>query len=161
MVRFIGIDPGFGGALACVDFSRLEKLISAVQVFDMPTYYLANSRRSIDINSLKALLVSMKPVDHVIIEQVASRPGDGPVGAFSFGCGYGILLGLCAGLNIPHTTVLPAVWKKELSCSADKDEARARASQLLPLYSTSWLLKKHDGRAEAALIALFGIRRLT
>jgi hypothetical protein len=43
---------------------------------------------------------------------------------------------------------------------AEKDGARARASQLLPQHAGHWPLKKHDGRAEAALIALYGWRQL-
>jgi hypothetical protein len=43
---------------------------------------------------------------------------------------------------------------------AAKDGARARASQLLPGAADQWPLVKHDGRAEAALIALWGIRSL-
>jgi hypothetical protein len=42
-----------------------------------------------------------------------------------------------------------------------KDAARARASQLLPQAAHQWPLKKHDGRAESALIALYGARQLS
>ena len=42
-----------------------------------------------------------------------------------------------------------------------KDGARARASELLPSYSHLWQRVKDDGRAEAALIALWGARMLT
>jgi hypothetical protein len=41
-----------------------------------------------------------------------------------------------------------------------KDGARARASQLLPAGVQLWPLVKHDGRAEAALLALYGVRQL-
>lgn len=156
----MGIDPGYSGAIAVLEFDRPTKQITSLRMHDMPVYYKENNRKTIDIAGLKVILMEQGNVDHIMIEQVASRPGDGPVGAFSFGTGYGILLGLCAGMNLPHTTVLPTVWKKDLSVPANKDEARARASQLLPLYSSFWLLKKHDGRAEAALIALHGIRKL-
>ena len=151
----MGIDPGYSGALCSID---IDKGILALRVFDMPVFYKNNHRKSLDIPTLKTILMEEHP-DHIVIEQVASRFGDGPVGAFSFGTGYGILLGLLAGLGISHTTVPPTVWKKELSVPANKDEARARASQLLPIYASHWLLKKHDGRAEAAMMALFGIRK--
>jgi hypothetical protein len=52
------------------------------------------------------------------------------------------------------------VWKKALGVPADKDGARARASQLMPENAWLWPLVKHDGRAEAALIAYWGIRTL-
>jgi hypothetical protein len=41
-----------------------------------------------------------------------------------------------------------------------KDASRARASELLPAYSHLWQRKRDDGRAEAALIALYGWRQL-
>jgi hypothetical protein len=37
--------------------------------------------------------------------------------------------------------------------------ARARATQLLPAAAHRWPLVKHDGRAEAALIAYYGRRQ--
>jgi hypothetical protein len=45
-----------------------------------------------------------------------------------------------------------------LRVPAEKDGARARASQLIPAGASWWPLVKHDGRAEAALIALYGSR---
>jgi hypothetical protein len=41
---------------------------------------------------------------------------------------------------------------------AGKDGARARASQLIPSAAHHWPLKKHDGRAEAALLAFYASR---
>jgi hypothetical protein len=41
-----------------------------------------------------------------------------------------------------------------------KGKARARASQLLPAAAHQWRLKRDDGRAEAALTALWGLREL-
>ena len=43
---------------------------------------------------------------------------------------------------------------------AAKDGARARASELIRGGAAHWPLIKHDGRAEAALIALWGSRSL-
>jgi crossover junction endodeoxyribonuclease RuvC len=79
------------------------------------------------------------------------------VSGFSMGVSEGSFLGILTGLNIPYTMVRPAVWKKFFNCPADKDAARQKASQLLPQFSHNWPLKKHDGRAESALIALYGM----
>ena len=51
-------------------------------------------------------------------------------------------------------------WKRALGVQKSKDAARARASQLLPAAAAQWGLRKHDGRAEAALLALYGARQL-
>ena len=55
----------------------------------------------------------------------------------------------------------PRRWKRALHVPKAKDAARARASQLLPEAAHQWRLRKHDGRAEAALLALYGARQLT
>jgi crossover junction endodeoxyribonuclease RuvC len=55
--------------------------------------------------------------------------------------------------------VRPNIWKKAIGCPKDKDMARMLASRLLPQHSDNWPLKKHDGRAEAALIALYGLNK--
>ena len=85
---------------------------------------------------------------------------EGTVGAFSFGRGVGLLEGILAANFIPTTQITPAVWKKAMQCPGDKDQARARASDVLPRHAGKWPLKKHDGRAEAALLAVHGARQL-
>jgi crossover junction endodeoxyribonuclease RuvC len=85
-------------------------------------------------------------------------PRDGHVGAFAFGRGFGIIETALAAADLPFSCVRPQVWKKRLGVTADKDQARQRATQLLPRGASLWPLKKHDGRAEAALIALYGLK---
>jgi crossover junction endodeoxyribonuclease RuvC len=77
---------------------------------------------------------------------------------FAFGKGYGIVLGVLAAHGVPVTLVAPAVWKRALGVLKAKDAARARASQLLPQCAGQWPLKKDHGKAEAALLALYGVR---
>jgi hypothetical protein len=72
----------------------------------------------------------------------------------------GWLAGVLASRSVPLTLVPPVRWKRALGVSKDKDGCRARASQLLPKAAHQWPLRKHDGRAEAALIALYGAREL-
>jgi len=78
---------------------------------------------------------------------------------FNFGRATGILEGLIIAQFWPLESVMRHHWKREMRCPKDKDGARARASQLLPKHAHNWPLKKHDGRAEAALIALYAERR--
>ena len=49
------------------------------------------------------------------------------------------------------------IWKKDLGCTADKDQSRMRASELMPNASHLWRQKNQDGIAEASLIAYWGI----
>jgi crossover junction endodeoxyribonuclease RuvC len=156
LVRMIlGIDPGAGGALAVVSGG------SVVAVWDMPTVEVRSKRgtkRRVDPVALAAIVRECGACSGVV-ELVGSRPGEGHVGAFSFGKAAGFAEMAVAAAGIPYTLVPPASWKAALRVPADKDAARLRASQLMPKAAKHWPLKKHDGRAEAALLALWGERQ--
>lgn len=151
MTCILGIDPGSKGALALYNGIDLH-------VYDMPVHEIKKGktkRKRLDPYGLVSVL-SKHVIDIAYIEQVSAQPGNGAAQAFTYGwmCG-GIEVALAA-CEVPFTYVTPQTWKKELKCPREKDGARMRASQLLPKYSDLWRLKKHDGRAEAALIAYYG-----
>ncbi|MFS9669006.1 hypothetical protein, partial [Klebsiella pneumoniae] len=58
------------------------------------------------------------------------------------------------------TPVKPTVWKSSLQVPRDKNQARARATQLFPSAAAQVARVKDDGRAEAALIAFWGLLSL-
>lgn len=154
MTIICGIDPGLNGALCFLS----EQCIT----HDMPTLSLTRggkNKREVDAHALGNMLWKSH-AGHAFIEQAWSRPTDSAPNAFATGRGYGIIIGVLATVGIPFTFVPPAKWKKVLGVPAAKDGARARASQLLPHGADQWRLVKHDGRAEAACIALYGIRSL-
>ena len=156
MTVIIGIDPGLSGAVACLAEDFFE-------VSDMPTFDLVRNRkkkRDLDLATLVLTLSAMKgeePV-HAFVEQVHSMPKQGVSSSFAFGKCYGAILGVLAALGIPQTPVHSRVWKKAVGVPAAKDGARARASQLMPTQAYNWTRVKDDGRAEAALLALYGWR---
>lgn len=157
-MMIVGIDPGLSGAI--VEFDGDEQAVFSST--NMPTLELkrgGKTRREINIAVLVALLKSSASA-HVFIEQVGAMPGQGVSSMFAFGKSYGIVLGVVAALGHPYTTVPAMRWKKTLGVPAAKDGARARASQLLPGSADHWPLKKDEGRAEAALIALYGWQSL-
>jgi crossover junction endodeoxyribonuclease RuvC len=146
----LGIDPGLDGALALYDVD------GSLEVVDMPTLQL--KKRVIDEYALARIIDAWSPrIREVWLEQVGTRPGEGAVGAFSFGRGYGLLRGICAASFLTIIDVTPATWKAGMKVRGDKDASRAKASALFPRHASLWPLKKHDGRAEAALIARFGM----
>lgn len=148
----LGIDPGLSGALALYDVD------GSLEVIDIPTLQL--KKRIIDEYALARIIDDWSVrTREVWLEQVGVRPGEGAVGAFSFGRGYGLIRGLCAASFLSIIDVTPATWKRSLNVSGDKDASRAKASSLFPRHAGYWPLKKHDGRAEAALIALHGMRQ--
>jgi crossover junction endodeoxyribonuclease RuvC len=149
-MNVIGIDPGASGAIALLRSGQL------VRVLDMPTVKVGKRRRVIP-DALAAIVRDMAP-DHAFVELVASMPSDGHVGAFTFGKSTGIIHGVLAGLLVPVSEIAPTRWKPAMQVNADKGKARARASQLFPGHSESWARVMDDGRAEAAMIGLFGWR---
>lgn len=149
-----GVDPGLSGAVCFLSTD------GACTVHDMPALRLlrgGNKRREVDPHAL-ANLFWKEHAGHAFIEQGWSRPHDSGPGGFATGKGYGIIIGVLAAVGVPYTIVSPQKWKRALAVPAAKDGARARASQLLPDMADHWRLVKNDGRAEAALIALYGIR---
>jgi crossover junction endodeoxyribonuclease RuvC len=160
-MKVLAIDPGLSGALAVY-----WPATGAVHVADMPTVNAGKgkaSKRIIDVQELARLvaeIVQEGDITHAFLEQVGTRPGEGAVGAFSFGEGVGVLRGILAANFIPVTRVTPAVWKKALGVPAAKDGARARASELLPRHAGKWTRVKDDGRAEASMLGLYGAMQL-
>lgn len=146
----LGIDPGGMGGLAILDGDTLK-------TFPMPVYEITkgrSKRKRIDIGKLIETIKYHWP-DHVVIEHVSAQPGNGAAHAFTYGFGCGVIEAVMQTLGVPFTYVTPKKWKKDMQCPRDKDGARMRASQLLPAYAHCWQLKKQDGIAEAALIALW------
>lgn len=150
----LGVDPGLSGALALYDVSGG----SVHSVVDMPTVDAGTGSKRIVDESTLALWVDVyaKNIRHAYVEKVGAMPGQGVTSMFSFGTSYGIVRGIIAANMIPMTFVPPRKWKTALGVPAAKDGARARASQLLPAAASNWSRAKDDGRAEAALIALYG-----
>lgn len=144
MTTYLGIDNGLKGALAFYDGAEL-------MIYDMPTF--DGDRKAIDIQALKLLILKDTPA-HVLLEELTPMPKISGLTAFSMGQSQGIVKGLLSAFNIPFTLTRPAQWKKVMACPADKDAARKRASELLPEHAHNWTLKKDDGKAEAALLAL-------
>lgn len=156
-MKIASIDPGAGGAIAILNWKA-----QIVEVLDMPIDYIKvgrTTRRVINPAMLAAHLRAHAP-DHLFVENVSVRPGEGAVGAFSFGRGVGVIEGVCAAAGIPLTKVRPQDWKKALACPADKGAARQRACELFPSDAALFSRVKDDGRAEAVMIGLFGIRAM-
>ena len=150
----LGIDPGLSGAIALYTPET-----RALVIYDTPTFTLtrgAKAKREPDATELARIIDASGPISHAFVEQVNAMPGQGVSSVFAFGKVYGLALGIVAANFIPLTLVAPLKWKRALSVPADKDGARARASQLLPEHAALWSRAKDDGRAEAALIAYYG-----
>ena len=155
-MNFCGIDPGVHGAIAVVNDQG-----GLVMVYDMPIIQLVvgkSTKARISPELLAALLR-----DHLgataVVEQVSAMPGQGVSSMFSFGESFGVIKGCMAGVGIQYQTITPAKWKKDMGINASKDGARAMAIQTWPSWAETFARVKDDGRAEAALLALWLQRR--
>lgn len=152
-MRVLGVDPGATGALAMIDTD-----LSALVVCDMPSTLIKigkGHRRQISEFWLADVLRVYQP-DCAWIERVHAMPKQGVTSSFAFGLSYGLARGVLAALGVSVTLVTPQEWKKSFRLGPDKNEARLVAARLFPENAGSFTRAKDDGRAEAALLALFG-----
>ena len=156
-MRHIGIDPGFDGAVAVLGDDG-----AFLTVQDTPTLTLRTgrgTRREYDLPGLVALLAPYAGAQvQVILEESQAMPGQGVRSMFMIGVGFGVWLGVLAALALPYRRARPAIWKQSLGLQKDKEASRLRAMQLFP--GADLRLKKHHGRAEALLLAWYGLRSL-
>lgn len=162
LTRYIlAIDPGVKGALALL---KVGPKPSFQTVYDMPTYTLRVSnkdRQRVDLTALSLLLdLYRSSIILALIEDVASMPSDGHVGAFSFGFSTGGIHGALSMAGIKIEKVKPAVWKASMGLDSDKDKSIKLALKLFPEAQNYLTKKSHDGRAEAILLGLFAFKHL-
>ena len=149
--RFIGIDPGKNGALACI-----WEHTGRVQIWDFDGSY---GSHWLPVSYLD------DPYDksetHVVVEDVCGRPGQSVVANTTFMklAGYAELLGYI--LSTEYLKVKPQVWKKHfgliskgLTKTQRKHLSIELAKELFPAVADQLTASK-DGRAEALLIARY------
>ena len=156
-MKVCGIDPGIAGAVAVIDTEACT-----LAVVDMPLEAGVKKRQSTSASGLADILREVQP-DHTFVEEVGVRPGEGAVGAFSFGQGLGRIQGVLAALILPLWMERPQVWKAKTNTPADKKKAVTRAIQLFPTAREAFVGPRggqKDGRAESALLALYGCLKL-
>jgi crossover junction endodeoxyribonuclease RuvC len=107
----------------------------------------------IDGSELQSRLLELIRGRHAIacIERVSAMPRQGVASSFQFGVGFGSVLGVLQAMHCRVELVTPASWKKGLGLSSDKHASLYKARLLFPFADLR--LAKHDGRAEALLIA--------
>lgn len=153
----IGVDPGLSGAIAVI--STRGRLI---HVTDMPTILVKRNgkkKQEIDFEKLGYIFRHYSKdggIFEVFVEKVGSMPKQGVSSTFAFGKATGAVLAAPAALGIVVTQVLPVAWKKHFNLvSKEKDSAREFA---ISIWGDEHFARKKDcGRADAALIGLYGV----
>ena len=152
----VGIDVGIKGAIALLNGDHL------VWVKDMPTVTKVvggRKRTRIDARTLYEMIEDQH-IDHAFIEIVGAMPNQGVTSMFAFGQASGIAEGVCACVTPNVTGVRPQTWKKHFKLGSDKVQSRLLASHLFAEHADRFNRVKDDGRAEAALIGLWGCETL-
>ncbi len=153
-------DPGLSGGLCFVQGGKV------VELLDMPTLP-DGSNRQVDVMAVCRRIDKWKP-KHCIIENVQPMPsipgadglrrGMGAASSFRFGFAVGQIraVAVCYGMEV--RLVHPQSWKRWAGLKGpDKEQSRQKALVLMPS-AAPWLgLKKHHNKAEALLLALYGL----
>jgi crossover junction endodeoxyribonuclease RuvC len=140
----LGVDPGITGGIAALYPD------GRIMADDIPTV-----DGSVDVDALVRRIRERAP-RLAVIEKAQAMPRQGVVSTFRYGTAFGALCAVTALCEIPTYLVSPRKWKSHFGLDADKEKSRALAIRLWPgrgLFER----KKDHGRAEAALIARFGL----
>lgn len=143
MSVILGIDPGKKGALAVLDTATRR-----VMCHDMPDTTLG----------LHDLVSELPHIALALVEKPFYPPQIGIRSVAVIAQAYGTLLGALSWRSIPVREVRPVDWKQALGLSRDKAASREKAGLFFPDDAEQWKRAKDDGRAEAALIAWYGLR---
>lgn len=157
----LACDPGLTGAIAAWSPSKPSLVVTDMPTFERPTS--RGTRAAVDEGKVVDLFMSYASAgaETLFIELVSGLPGQSAPAAFNFGYGVGVVRAAALAAGLAVREVPPAVWKRAMRLpSGPKKSAavRAIASDALPNFRNLWPLQKHDGRAEAALLALYGER---
>lgn len=141
----LAVDPGLSGALAFYFPSAPDRVL----IDDMPVVDGA-----LDLAALAERIAQLRP-DVAVVEEAAPRPGNSSRAIATSQRNYGALLAVIGLANVPVRIVRPQTWKKAMRLNQDKNKSRRIAQSLFPAVSDRFRRAKDDGRAEAALIALY------
>lgn len=151
----VGCDPGKTGAFAF--FSNDGALL---EIHDMPTTEVkvgGKARDRVDALGVKNLIARVPVGSRAFMELVG--PSSSAAGSFTFGRSVGVVEGVLATFCIPVVLVSPQRWKPAMKVFGnDKSLSRARAAELFPDFAGQFARVKDDGRAESALIGMWGVQ---
>lgn len=150
----LAIDPGLEHGIAVLDFDGRLLLASEFPVVG------EGANRRLALGGLPDLIGQYR-ITRAVIEQVSAMPRQGVTASFRFGRATGQVEGALMALRLPLDFAHPATWKRFFGVnSGDKGRMRALAVQEWPAFTEQFRLVKHEHRAEAALLALWAVRKM-
>ena len=158
----LGIDPGQKGGLAVVDSHNGGTLMRAIS---MPLLRIGK-KHTLDIQAALDWTGTHTESDYGVIERVAAMPKQGVSSSFQFGRMYGGAEAIMYEASARQEYVPARTWKKAMGLSKDKGASIDLATRLFGAAARReyWPPgplggEPNDGPAEAALIALWWIRK--
>jgi len=154
-VKILAIDPGLEATaiVYCPGFSVKSGM--RWHLLDVPVLGEDAQRRP-DAKALRDFIRKLSP-DVAFIELVGSMPKQGIASTAKFMRATGILEGVVECCDVKLYRIGPQRWKKfhRVPPGSDKEFSRELAIDMIPAIRPWLTKKKHHGRAEAALIALY------
>lgn len=158
-MRILGIDPGQTGGLAIVDFADGGFPV-IYEAIPMPVTSIGK-KKALNHNLIWNWFSQMDDIDVGVIEAVHAMPKQGVSSSFQFGRMFGAAESMMYDYCQRQAYVSPRVWKKFMNLSSDKGASIDLATRMFGEKAAEnyWPLKKHEGVAEAALIAVYWYRK--
>jgi hypothetical protein len=163
-MKILGIDPGKDGFLCLLSNG------DAPQFWPTPTVRIgkgASQKRDYNVAAMRRIIINCSP-DCVVLEkqQAMQGPHGRKQGVATTGqimYGYGLWLGLVAGIGLPLQTCHPRTWQALILKDVQGVDTKARsiiaAGRLFPtvdLRATDRCRTPHNGKADALLLAYWG-----
>lgn len=111
MPVIVGIDPGATGGIFRLEVDESGDVVAGKML----------TCSSSDLDTVQAITEQVgSGVDCVVVEQVASFPGQGVSSTFTFGKRYGVILGCLHSLGCNPLLVRSQKWQKDLGLTLPK-----------------------------------------
>ena len=162
---YLGIDPGLDGGIAMLMNSANPSRPPVTQVWKTPVI----AGKDYDIQGMRKILKDVLEIRLpilAVIENQISMPGQGLTSTLQTGKGFGIWLGLLAGLGLPYQVIGAKSWQSKLFTGVKgtldtKAKSEIIAKRLFPdvdFRKSERATKANDGLTDAILIAEYARR---
>jgi crossover junction endodeoxyribonuclease RuvC len=153
---FIGIDPGKTGALVTID---VNEQIMYEKCFDCQDTIENNARL------LRKILSDIDPDTRALaaLEKVNAMPKQGVRSVWNFAENFAMWKTLLTAFQVPYELVTPQTWMKGLVKPSDHQVKKKRGLTVCRRKYPGngfFKLEKHDGRADATLMAIHLKRKI-
>lgn len=149
----LGIDPGKAGCVVALDPDSMETLV-------LPAWSEYVTAKEYNPAMMADVLIRWGSPVLVAIERQHAMPRQGSTSALTTGYGFGLWVGLCAGMGLSYRIVRAVDWQRSIGVkSGDRSTVKARVQSsvmaLLPGLDVPRAKAKREAVADAAGLALW------